>query len=311
MVTLEHLAAVATRRRTTDSSDASGSDASDGNDGDGRDDAVDGDSLAGDEETAGALPPAARQAARGLAPRVLAKGRDPGAPRRVLPVQSRSRVRADLPGGSAQGVPAVEAARGAAAVRRFESGVQVVQSLTGATTRFRDAHGMINRPLGEDDDERGTMQMDAYSASVALGIPTIASEYLLMAERHGILCRDDGRGATYFYPNFPRVRARSLSWREAVTRRRTRLAPEPTYRSGHPSRTSYYKLYTNFVIHILPRRRFGNRVDDSSTRSPRGDAPRPPTQIASTSSKSKKSSFSSRSSSMSVSLTRMGSGSSP
>ena len=89
--------------------------------------------------------------------------------------------------------------------RRFESGVQVVQSLDRSDDEVcATLTEMINRPLGEDDDERGTMRrMDAYSASVALGIPpTIASEYLLMAERHGILCRDDGPEATYFYPNF-------------------------------------------------------------------------------------------------------------
>ena len=36
-------------------------------------------------------------------------------------------------------------------------------------------------------------RIDAYGASVALGIPpAVAGEYLLMAEGHGILCRDDG-----------------------------------------------------------------------------------------------------------------------
>ena len=90
--------------------------------------------------------------------------------------------------------------------RRFESGVQVVQSLDRSDDEVcATLTEMINRPISrEDDDERDTMRrMDAYSASVALGIPpTIASEYLLMAERHGILCRDDGPEATYFYPNF-------------------------------------------------------------------------------------------------------------
>ena len=90
--------------------------------------------------------------------------------------------------------------------RRFESGVQVVQSLDRSDDEVcATLTEMINRPLGPSDDEtRDAMRrMDAYSASVALGIPpTIASEYLLMAERHGILCRDDGPEATYFYPNF-------------------------------------------------------------------------------------------------------------
>ena len=92
--------------------------------------------------------------------------------------------------------------------RRFESGVQVVQSADRSDDEVCAAlTEMINAPITLTSDaysERDTMRrMDAYSASVALGIPpTIASEYLLMAERHGILCRDDGPEATYFYPNF-------------------------------------------------------------------------------------------------------------
>ena len=46
-------------------------------------------------------------------------------------------------------------------------------------------------------------RIDAYGASVALGIPpAVAGEYLLMAEGHGILCRDDGPEALHFYRNF-------------------------------------------------------------------------------------------------------------
>mmetsp|Transcript_4182 Transcript_4182/g.17173 ORF Transcript_4182/g.17173 Transcript_4182/m.17173 type:complete len:402 (-) Transcript_4182:759-1964(-) len=115
-----------------------------GDDGDGRDDAVDGNSLAGDEGDGGrAVPPAARQAARGLAPAgARQEGRDPGAPRRVLPVQSRSRVRADLAGGSAQGVPAVEAARGAAAVQAVrERGAGGAEPGQERRRGLRHAHG--------------------------------------------------------------------------------------------------------------------------------------------------------------------------
>ena len=94
--------------------------------------------------------------------------------------------------------------------RRFDSGIQVVQSLDRSDDEVcATLMEMINRPSeseshdGEKQTSSSPSRMDTYSASVALGInPTIASEYLLMAERHGILCRDDGPEATYFYPNF-------------------------------------------------------------------------------------------------------------
>jgi ESCRT-II complex subunit VPS36 len=210
MVTLaEHLAAVAARRRrTTNSSDASGSDASDA-------ETTEMDAMMLSmgiaspvtRETAGAL--YHQQLARQLAdwlPQVLAKRGGILALPDVFCLFNRARGSELIsPEDLLKACQLWRRLGVPLQFRRFESGVQVVQSLDRSDDEVcATLTEMINRPLGEDDDERGTMRrMDAYAASVALGIPpTIASEYLLMAERHGILCRDDGPEATYFYPNF-------------------------------------------------------------------------------------------------------------
>ena len=117
--------------------------------------------------------------------------------------------------------------------RIFESGVTVVQSLDRSDDEVcallsRVVASTSDNNNDDDDDECGgggggagvggvasgvrSMSMkkkkklgriDTYGASVALGIPpVIAGEYLLMAERHGILCRDEAPDATYYYPNF-------------------------------------------------------------------------------------------------------------
>ena len=211
MVTLaEHLAAAATRRgRTTDSSDASGSDASDA-------ETTEMDAMMLSmgiaspvtRETAGAL--YHQQLARQLAdwlPQVLAKRGGILALPDVFCLFNRARGSELIsPEDLLKACQLWRRLGVPLQFRRFESGVQVVQSLDRSDDEVcATLTEMINRPLGPSDDEtRDAMRrMDAYSASVALGIPpTIASEYLLMAERHGILCRDDGPEATYFYPNF-------------------------------------------------------------------------------------------------------------
>lgn len=111
--------------------------------------------------------------------------------------------------------------------RVFDSGVTVVQSLDRSDDEVCAALLRAVGPgpsgneggEGEDDDDsaddgpgqggaggacsKRLRRIDAYGASVALGIPpAIAGEYLLMAERHGILCRDEAPEATYYYPNF-------------------------------------------------------------------------------------------------------------
>ena len=59
------------------------------------------------------------------------------------------------------------------------------------------------RVLGNaDEGGGGKTRLDAFDASAALGIaPAVAGEFLRMAEGHGILCRDEGPEATWFYPN--------------------------------------------------------------------------------------------------------------
>jgi ESCRT-II complex subunit VPS36 len=112
--------------------------------------------------------------------------------------------------------------------RVFSSGVTVVQSLDRSDD---EVCAVLLRAVATSDDDVGTdegaveagagtrnggaagvegvtrnhklRRLDTYGASVALGIPpAIAREYLLMAEGHGILCRDEGPDATYYYPNF-------------------------------------------------------------------------------------------------------------
>ena len=83
-------------------------------------------------------------------------------------------------------------------VRTFTSGVRVIQSAAHDETAVCDriaamvqtATGALSRPLSPID------------IATTLRVPlTIAQEHLLLAERRGILCRDDGPGGLRFYNN--------------------------------------------------------------------------------------------------------------
>lgn len=84
--------------------------------------------------------------------------------------------------------------------RVFPSGVRVVQSPARGDDEVCAA---LARVLGNaDEGGGGKTRLDAFDASAALGIaPAVAGEFLRMAEGHGILCRDEGPEATWFYPN--------------------------------------------------------------------------------------------------------------
>ena len=90
--------------------------------------------------------------------------------------------------------------------RRFESGVRVAQS---PDLRDDEVCATLADALSAGAAEGGASgaggRLDAFGAANVLGVaPTVAGEFLAMAEGHGIVCRDDGPDATWFYPNrFP------------------------------------------------------------------------------------------------------------
>ena len=103
--------------------------------------------------------------------------------------------------------------------RRFESGVRVAQApdlrddevcatladALSAGATGGDGGGSF---FGAGASSTGG-RLDAFGAANVLGVaPTVAGEFLAMAEGHGIVCRDDGPDATWFYPNrFPEFAA--------------------------------------------------------------------------------------------------------
>ena len=94
--------------------------------------------------------------------------------------------------------------------RRFESGVRVAQS---PDLRDDEVCATLADALSAGAAEGGASgaggRLDAFGAANVLGVaPTVAGEFLAMAEGHGIVCRDDGPDATWFYPNrFPEFAA--------------------------------------------------------------------------------------------------------
>ena len=104
--------------------------------------------------------------------------------------------------------------------RRFESGVRVAQSpdlrddevcatLADALSAGAGAGGDGGGGSGGGASSGTGGRLDAFGAANVLGVaPTVAGEFLAMAEGHGIVCRDDGPDATWFYPNrFPEFAA--------------------------------------------------------------------------------------------------------
>jgi ESCRT-II complex subunit VPS36 len=78
-------------------------------------------------------------------------------------------------------------------VRRFESGVLVVQSLShDESAIIRDTETML--------EKEGSLSAEELARLAAVSI-TLASERLLITEKAGKACRDDSVEGLRFYPN--------------------------------------------------------------------------------------------------------------
>jgi len=85
-------------------------------------------------------------------------------------------------------------------LRTFQSGVMVIQSAAHDEDAICQR---ISEMLKTEDPLQLSQALTAVDLAAALNVPlTIAEEHLLLAERKGVLCRDDGPFGLRFYLNF-------------------------------------------------------------------------------------------------------------